>query len=84
MIIEKKYHKENRNSYFIIGDKVKIIFKYLKRFVLAGFLIYVYNLIISNINGNLVIPINIFTMIITIFFDIPGLLALIILKQIGL
>jgi len=61
---------------------VKYIFKYIKRFILGGFLLYAYNLIA--VAFNITIPINLFTIIITGLFDIPGLVGLILLKIIGL
>lgn len=61
---------------------MKKIFKYLKRFILGGFLLYAYNLIA--VTFNITIPINLFTIITVGLFDIPGLAALIILKTIGL
>ena len=59
-----------------------IILKYLKRFILGGFLLYAYNLIA--VTFNITVPINLFTMLIVGLLDIPGLAALIILKLIGL
>lgn len=59
-----------------------IIFKYLKRFILAGFLLYAYNLIA--VTFNITVPINLFTIFIVGILDIPGLAAIIALKLIGL
>ena len=64
-----------------MGDKLKIIIKYLKKIILGGFMIYAYNLIASNFN--ITIPINFFTIITVGLFDVPGLPALIILKTVG-
>ncbi len=61
---------------------MKIFFKYLKKFVLGGFLLYTYNLIAATFN--ITVPINIFTIITVGFLDIPGLLALVVLKIVGL
>jgi len=61
---------------------LKIIFKYLKRFILGGFLLYAYNLIA--VTFNITVPINLFTIITVGLLDIPGLAALIILKLVGL
>ena len=61
---------------------MQIIFKYLKRFVLGGFLLYTYNLIA--VTFNITVPINFFTIIIVSILDIPGLAALVILKLVGL
>jgi len=59
---------------------MKAIFKYIKKIILGGVMLYTYNLIASSFN--ITIPINIFTIIIVGFLDIPGLTALIILKTI--
>ena len=58
------------------------IIKYLKRFILGGFLLYAYNIIA--VTFNITIPINLFTIITVGIFDFPGLLALISLKLWGL
>ena len=61
---------------------MRIVFKYLKRFILGGFLLYAYNLIA--VTYNITIPINLFTIFIVGLLDIPGLAALVILKLVGL
>lgn len=48
---------------------------------MASFLIYAFNMVA--INFNIVIPINLWTIGFTTFFDIPGLAVLLILKTIG-
>ena len=48
---------------------MKIIFKYLKRFILGGFMLYAYNLIAVT-----------FTIITVGLLDIPGLMGLVALK----
>ena len=63
---------------------MKVILKYLKRFILGCFMLYAYNLIVSSLSYNVTLPINLFTIVITGFFDIPGLLALVVIKTIGL
>ncbi len=52
----------------------KILFK-LKGFLVAPFLIYVYNLIASPFGY--IVPINILTIAIVGFLDIPGLVMLV-------
>lgn len=59
-----------------------IILKYLKRFILGGFLLYAYNLIA--VTFNITVPINFYTILITGLLDIPGLASLVVLKLIGL
>lgn len=61
---------------------MRIIFKYLKRFILGGFLLYAYNLIA--VTFNITVPINLFTIVTVGLLDIPGLAALVILKLVGL
>ena len=55
--------------------------KYLKRIVMASFLIYAFNMIA--VNFNIVLPINIWTITFTSIFDISGLIILLIIKTIG-
>ena len=57
---------------------MKIIVKYLKRFILGGFMLYAYNLIA--VTFNITIPINLFTIITVGLLDIPGLMGLVALK----
>lgn len=61
---------------------MKILFKYIKRFILGGFMLYGYNLIAQTFN--ITVPINLFTIMAVGLLDIPGLAALVILKKIGL
>lgn len=60
---------------------MRIFFKYLKRFIMGGFLLYAYNLIA--VTFNITIPINLFTIFIVGILDIPGLAALVIFKLVG-
>lgn len=57
---------------------LKLIIKYIKKFILAAFIIYTYNMIA--VNFNMIIPINLWTTIFVGFFDFPALVTLIILK----
>lgn len=50
----------------------------IKRFVLASLLIYSFNVIAISLN--FVIPINFITVFLVSFFDIPGLIGLILLS----
>ncbi len=50
------------------------IFKILKKLILAPFIIYIYNLIAQPLN--LIIPINIFTVLFVTILGIPGLITL--------
>ena len=61
---------------------MEIVFKYLKRFILGGFLLYAYNLIA--VTFNITVPINLFTILTVGLFDFPGILALVALKIIVL
>lgn len=61
---------------------MKIIFKYFKKFIVSGFLIYGYNLIAETFN--ITIPINFFTILMTTIFDYFGITYLVLLKIIGL
>lgn len=55
--------------------------KYIKRIIMASFLIYAFNVVA--VNFNVVIPINLWTIGFTSIFDIPGLAILLVLKTIG-
>lgn len=61
---------------------LQLILKYLKKFVIAAFVIYAYNMIA--VNFNLIIPINIWTILFVGLFDIPGIITLIIIKIWGI
>jgi hypothetical protein len=54
---------------------INIIFNIIKKIIVAIFLIYGINLLVSSLN--IIIPINIITIIITSFLGIPGLITLI-------
>lgn len=60
---------------------MKIVLKYLKKIILAPFMIYLYNLIAVPLN--LIIPINIFTIFIVGLLGIPGIITLIIFLMIA-
>ena len=54
---------------------LKKIFKIIKKFILSIFLLYGYNLIGQSLG--MIIPINIYTVLLITFFGLPALLALI-------
>ena len=54
---------------------------FLKKLIMASFLIYAFNIIA--VNFNIVVPINIWTISYISIFDIPGLVMLVIIKTIG-
>lgn len=55
--------------------------KYLKKIIMAAFLIYAFNMVA--VNFNIVLPINVWTICFTSIFDVSGLIILLILKTIG-
>ena len=55
--------------------------KYIKKIIMAAFLIYTFNMVA--VNFNVVLPINIWTIGFTTLFDISGLIILLIIKTIG-
>ena len=61
---------------------MKIVFKFLKKFILGGFLLYTYNLIA--VTFNITVPINLYTIFTVGLLDIPGLAMLVILKLFGM
>ena len=52
----------------------KILFKIIKKIIIGMILLFVYNTFLSSLN--LMIPINIITIIIASLFDVPGMLGL--------
>ena len=55
--------------------------KYLKKIIMAAFMLYAFNMIA--VNFNIVIPINIWTLVFTSIFDMSGLGVLLFIKTIG-
>lgn len=78
-MIEKKLNNYKIFSYSLIGDElmkhIKII---LKKLIFGSFLLYGYNLIASNFN--MIIPINIFTLLFIVCFGVPSILVLLLFK----
>lgn len=62
-------------------NSLKLILKYVKRIVFGAFIIYTYNMIA--VNFNMIIPINLWTVLFVSFFDFPALATLVILKVWG-
>ena len=58
-----------------------MIIKILKKIIISAFLIYAFNMVA--INFNIVLPINIWTLGFTSFFDISGLIILLVIKTLG-
>ena len=57
---------------------LKKIFKFFKKIIVSSFVLYSYNLIA--VNFNMIIPINLFTVLIVSILGAPALLALILFK----
>jgi len=57
------------------------VIKYVKKIIMAAFLIYAFNMV--SVNFNVVVPINMWTICFTSVFDISGLVILLIIKTIG-
>ena len=56
---------------------LKKLYKFLKRIIISGFMLYGYNVLVP---AHAIIPINIITILIMTLLKIPGLLMLIIIK----
>ena len=56
--------------------------KYIKKIIMGSFLIYAFNMIA--VNFNIVIPINIWTILFTTFFDFSAIVVMLLIKIIGL
>lgn len=52
----------------------KFIFKIIKKIIIGMFVLFAYNTFLSSLN--LMIPINIITIIITSLLDVPGVIGL--------
>lgn len=57
---------------------MKVLFKLLKKVIFSAFLLYGYNLIA--VNFNMIIPINVITILSMCFLGMPSLLALLLFK----
>lgn len=78
-MIEKKLNNYVIFSYLLIGDELmKHMKKIIKKLIFGAFLLYGYNLIA--INFNMIIPINIFTLLLIVCFGVPSILALLLFK----
>ncbi len=58
-----------------------MIMKYLKRIIMGSFLLYSFNVIA--VNFNIVLPINLWTIFFTSYYDLIGIIVLVIIKTIG-
>lgn len=54
------------------------ILLFIKRFILSIFILYGYNLIA--VNFNCIVPINIFSIMVTVILGVPGMISLILFK----
>lgn len=66
------------NSYFFLGDIMKKILEFFKKVVFSAFIIYGYNLI--SVNFDMIIPINLITVVFVALLGFPGFFALILFK----
>ena len=57
---------------------MKRIFSYFKRVVISGFILYGYNLIA--VNFNMMLPINVITLLFITFLGAPALFALVLFR----
>ncbi len=55
--------------------------KAIKKFIMSSFLIYAFNMVA--VNFNYILPINLWTIAFTSFFDVSGLVIILILKTLG-
>ena len=61
---------------------MKIILRFIKKLVLSFLLLFCYNLFLNSFNLN--IPINLVTLSVIFFLDIPGIIALFIFQLLAL
>ena len=57
---------------------MKVLIKFIKKVIFSSFLLYGYNLIA--VNFNMIIPINLFTILSMCILGIPSLFALLLFK----
>ena len=60
---------------------MKIVLVFLRGFLLAPFILYLYNVIAVPLN--VIVPINLFNTVIVGFLGIPGLILLVVFKLIA-
>ena len=60
---------------------MKKVLNFLKKILVAPFLIYLYNLVASPLN--LIVPINFFTVLIVGMLGIPGLITLLVFNLVA-
>ena len=60
---------------------MQVFFRYLKKVIMVAFMVYAFNMVA--INFNTIIPINFWTIGFITFFDIPGLIIILIIKTLG-
>lgn len=66
------------SSYNTLGDDMKLLLNIVKKLCIGIFTIYSINVLFSSIN--MVIPMNIFTISMSSFFGIFGVIAVIVIK----
>lgn len=71
-----RYHKKQKINIFSIRgeDMFKKSFKILKRIIIGMVLLFGYNTFLSSLN--LMIPINVITVVIASVLDVPGIIGL--------
>ena len=58
-----------------------MLIKSVKKIIKASFLLYAFNIVA--VNFNVVIPINAWTIIYISFFELPGIIVLLVMKTLG-
>ena len=79
-MIERKYHNLFVVAYSFLGDYMKFVTNILKKICLGIFGIYSINILFSLIN--IVIPINVYTILLSSMLGVSGITAIIVLKLI--
>lgn len=75
-MIVKIYHNYFGQTYYLIGDNMlKYLFIILKKIILSVLLIYAYNKLAFPLN--VIIPINIITVLLVFICGIPSILMLV-------
>lgn len=78
-MIVKKQNNQIFISYLLIGDDfLRVLINMIKKIIFSSFLLYGFNIIA--VNFNIVVPINVFTILLITILGVPGLLGLVLFK----
>lgn len=77
-MIGRRFHNIFNFFILLLGDKMKMFIKIIKKICIGMITIYSFNVLFGLLN--IIIPINLFTIAVSTFLGIPGNFALVLLK----